>query len=61
MLAKKKIKKNLLGYFYVFFYFNLYKWCEIYSYFVRWKYKNESSSEWMMGEINQQNVMLVDK
>ncbi len=25
MLAKKKIKKKLLGYFYVFFYFNLYK------------------------------------
>ncbi len=36
------------------------KWCEIYSYFVRWKYKNESSSEWMMGEIDQQNVMLVE-
>jgi hypothetical protein len=42
---------RLLHYFYVSFEFSLYK-CEIYSYFVRWKYKNESSSEWMMGEID---------
>jgi hypothetical protein len=41
MLAKNQIKSNqimeyhLLQYFYVSFEFNLYKWCEIYSYFVR--------------------------
>jgi hypothetical protein len=43
---------HLLQYFYVSFEFNLYKWCKIYSYFARWKYKNESSSEWMMDEID---------
>jgi hypothetical protein len=43
---------HLLHYSYVSFEFNLYKWCEIYSYFVTWKYKNESLSEWMMGEID---------
>jgi hypothetical protein len=26
---------------------------------VRQKYKNESSSEWMMGEIDQQNLILI--
>jgi hypothetical protein len=39
MLAKNQIKSNhgyhLLQYFYVSFEFNLYEWCEIYSYFVR--------------------------